>query len=376
MKDFKNTLLPILIISWMGVTGLGFTTIQPYLVGGIEDQLGFDRAMLGWISSVNVIGIAAGGLAITFLIGRFPLIRMIQLGLVGLFLFDIWSIYITTPSSMLIIRSLSGFFGGLVYAGAMAAFSSMKDNIRAFGIYVMVYSFWTIIALAVLPYLMETYGLIAGFSTLTFLSILSIAGSLILKLNPVEAKGFISLKTLLSEKLVVLCLLSYFMMQLAGGVVWAYLERIAKEASISTDFTALSFSMSGVMALLSGLLVLKLGTKWGMKRPLIWGTIVMALSAMLLFASDFKWFYLLGLGVFCGAWAFLIPFYQKIQAQFDASGKVVSLGTIVNMGGRAVGPALAALLLSDVAYINVIWIGVIALLFAWLLLIPVFKALK
>ena len=165
MKDFKNTLLPILIISWMGVTGLGFTTIQPYLVGGIEDQLGFDRAMLGWISSVNVIGIAAGGLAITFLIGRFSLIRMIQLGLVGLLLFDIWSIYITTPSSMLIIRSLSGFFGGLVYAGAMAAFSSMKDNIRAFGIYVMVYSFWTIIALLGLPYLVATYGLVAGFST-------------------------------------------------------------------------------------------------------------------------------------------------------------------------------------------------------------------
>ena len=373
MDNSNQNLLSILITSWMGVTGLGFTTIQPVLLGGIVDQLNFDRAMVGWISTVNVIGIAIGGIVITLLIGRFSLLRMIQVGLIGLVLFDVGSIFIQAEFPMLVIRSLSGFFGGLVYAGAMAAFSGFKDNIKAFGIYVMVYSFWSILALFALPDLIEWYGLILGFGTLLLLTTISIIGSFMLRLPPIRAKEMISLKDLLSQRLVVLSLLSYFMMQLAGGVVWAYLERIAKEAAISSTFTGIALSVSGVVALASGWIVLEIGTKWGIKKPFIGGILIMIISAISLLASEFQWIYLIGLSIFCGGWAFLIPYYQKIQAQFDISGKVVSLGTIVNMGGRAAGPALAALLLSDVAYVQVIWIGVVALIIGWFLMLPIFN---
>jgi len=355
----QNKTLQIIVNSFISTTGLGFPAVLPILVGAIVDQLGYDRSMVGWIASFNIFGIALGGLIATLLIGKKPLIRIVQVGLVGLLVLDGLSVFVVQAIPMLGIRFISGVFGGLAYAGALAAFSGLKNPIKAYGIYVVVYCVWSGAILVTLPYLVNLFGLAGGFGILVFMALMSLLGSNVIPqlAANIKEKEIISLKTLLSKKEVLLALLGYFALQMGGGTIWAYVERIAKEAGLEAALTGQLMGLSSVLAILGGLLVFKIGDSRGLRMPILVGVIGMGLGAAMLFWSNNAMIYLGGISLFAGAWSIAIPYYQQIQAKFDPTGKVVSLGTIVNTMGRGTGPAMAALLLGDHSFTMVIWLA-------------------
>ena len=49
----------------------------------------------------------------------------------------------------------------------------------------------------------------------------------------------------------------------------------------------------------------------------------------------------------------------------------MTVGTVLNMAGRAIGPELAALFLADAAFENVLYLSIGALVLAYALLVPV-----
>ena len=368
----NNKTLQIIINSFISTTGLGFPAVLPMLVGAIVDTLGYDRAMVGWIASSNIFGIAFGGLIATLLIGKKPLIRIVQVGLVGLLLLDGLSMFVTQPMTMLGVRFISGVFGGLAYAGGLAAFSGLKNPIKAYGIYVVVYCTWSGILLMTLPYLVQQFGLQGGFGILVFMAIASLLGSgVIPKLSGnIKEKEIPNLKTLLSQKEVVLALLAYFALQVGGGTIWAYVERIAKEANLDGSLTGQLMGLSSVIAIIGGILVFKVGDSRGLKLPILVGVGGMAFGASMLFQSAQPIIFLAAISLFGGAWSIAIPYFQQIQAAFDHTGKVVSLGTIVNTMGRGTGPAVAALLLGDQSFTMVIWLALGAFVVSLLLVFP------
>ncbi len=371
----KTPLLQIIINSFVSTTGMGMLTILPMMLGGIVDELLFDRTMIGWIASINIVGIGLGGFISSVYIGRRPLVQIVRIGLIGLIIFELLSTFATTPTPLLLLRFLSGIFGGLVYASALGAFSGLKDPIKAFGIYVVVYCSWSGIGLISLPYILANWGIKGGYILLSAMALVSLLlSSVVEKLSKnIKEKSFDSLFALLSRRLVILALLAYFSIQMAGGTIWAYAERIGKEAGLSQEVIGLALGGSSAISLLGGLLVFYIGNSRGIKWPLTLGIIAMGLSGLLFYWSNVPLIFFLANGLLGGAWGFLIPFNQQIQAKLDVQGKVVSLGTIVNMGGRSFGPALAALLLGSAAFINVTWLAIIALTLSLLFLLPFLK---
>lgn len=368
----NNKTLQIIINSFISTTGLGFPAVLPILVGAIVDQLGYDRSMIGWIASFNIFGIALGGLIATLLIGKKPLVRIVQVGLVGLLVLDGLSVFVVQATPMLAIRFISGIFGGLAYAGALAAFSGLKNPIKAYGVYVVVYCIWSGVILMTLPYLIGLFGLAGGFGVLVFMALLSLLGSNVIPqlAANIKEKEIISLKTLLSQKEVLLALLGYFTLQIGGGTIWAYVERIAKEAGLEAALTGQLMGLSSILAIIGGLLVFKIGDSKGLKLPILTGVVGMALGAALLFWANNPLIYLGAISLFGGAWSIAIPYFQQIQAKFDPTGKVVSLGTIVNTMGRGTGPAMAALLLGDHSFTMAIWLALSAFVLSLLIIFP------
>lgn len=364
--------LPIILNSFVSTTGMGMLTILPMMLGGIVDELLFDRTMVGWIASINIIGIGIGGFISSVYIGRKPLVLIVRIGLVGLIIFELLSTLALTPTPLLILRFFSGLFGGLVYASALGAFSGLKDPIKAFGIYVVVYCIWSGIALMSLPYILANWGIKGGYCLLSIMAVVSLSLSgVVEKLSKnIKEKSFDSLFTLLSKKMVFLALLGYFAIQMAGGTIWAYAERIGKEAGLNQEVIGLALGAGTALSMLGGLLVFYLGNSKGLKWPILLGVIAMGLSGLMLYRADLPFIYFVANGLFGAAWGFLIPFNQQIQSQLDIQGKVVSLGTIVNMAGRSSGPALAALLLGSAAFINVTWVAILALLLSIMALMP------
>lgn len=365
----------IILISFIGTTGLAFAIILPILIGSIVDTYDFSRSMVGWISSINILGAAIGGLITTLRIGRNSLMSLSRVGLFILIVFDIISIFCHTEISILTIRLISGVGGGIVYAAALAAFSGLKDSTKAFATYIVVYCFFGGLILISMPFLIGQFGVRAGFIVLAVMSIICFTITPVLdRIAPTAKKReFISLNFLLKNKNVVYGLLSYFLLQMGGGTMWAYCERIGIEAGLTISFIGLVLGISVVFALLGGLIVMKAKPEWGLLKPLLVGIIVMGIGSTFMFFADFKIFFLLSNCVVGVAWSFVIPYYQQMQAKFDLSGRVVSLGTIVNMGGRSAGPAIAAMSLGSSAFDNALWISIAALILSAILAVPALK---
>ncbi len=371
----QKEVFPIVLNSFISTTGMGMLTILPMMLGGIVDELMLDRTMVGWIASVNIIGVGLGGFLASLYIGKKPLVQIVRIGLVGLILFEVLSIFALTSNTLLIVRFCAGIFGGLIYAGALGAFSGLKNPIKAFGIYVVVYCVWSGLALICLPTILHHFGIKGGYLLLASMGIISLLLSPVINklAQNIKEKSFDSLSTLLSKQTVVLALLAYFAMQMAGGTIWAYTERIGKEAGLNQEMIGLTLGSGTLLSMFGGLLVFYLGNKKGLRWPIILGLIAMALSGLLLYWSDTPFIFFFANALLGAAWGFLIPFYQQIQASLDVQGKVVSLGTIVNMAGRSFGPALSALLLGTAAFIKVVWLAVFALIISFLFLIPLLR---
>jgi predicted MFS family arabinose efflux permease len=77
-----------------------------------------------------------------------------------------------------------------------------------------------------------------------------------------------------------------------------------------------------------------------------------------------------------GAWAGTFPFFQKVQASHDPHGKIVALGAVVNLLGKGLGPATAALVLTADNYNNVVWVSLGAFLLSFIFIFPELLSLE
>ena len=75
--------------------------------------------------------------------------------------------------------------------------------------------------------------------------------------------------------------------------------------------------------------------------------------------------YTVAVCVFNYAWNMTHPFLLAALASFDRTGQIVVYGVAGQMLGLAVGPALAASVIAENDYSNVIWLGLILFLVAF-----------
>ena len=257
----------------------------------------------------------------------------------------------------------------------MAIFSGLRDSIKAFGLYVITFCIIGAAITIALPFLLESAGIQAGFIILAAMAVIALVGTgMIRRLKPrTTNREIASLQYLLSRKPVLLALLGYFLMQMAGGTVYAYLERIGKEAGLSSDFIGITVGLSFLLGLSGGAIVMILGNKRGLWFPISVGMGGLLVGMSLLWWSEVPLVFLLGNCLFGLSWSVVIPYFQQLQSQQDPQGKVVSFGTLLNMGGRATGPAIAAALLGSSPFLYVIWIGFAAVLLCLIAIWPVLK---
>ena len=70
------------------------------------------------------------------------------------------------------------------------------------------------------------------------------------------------------------------------------------------------------------------------------------------------------------AWNLTHPFLLAAMASFDRRGRVVVYAVAMQMMGLAVGPSLAASVISEGVYVNVNWLGAGLFVLSLLLILP------
>ena len=340
----RHSIFKLFAISFVATISLWPLMIMPIVVGSYVAHLGYSDEHAGWLSSINMAGIALVTLLISFSLKRFRLRHIACCGLLLLIAADIASLFFHSPLLFAALRFIAGLGSGATAAAAAAAIARSENPEKGYSIYI---GFQFLLpALAI--YLLAEYA-----STLDYHGMIYclISGELIALLAlpafgqqlPEQQTSSFTQKPFPKEA--ALSLLGLCAYGAATSAVWAYSERIGSAISLSSSQVGLILSLVTVFSISGAVLVTFLGQWFGYFKPLVAGIVIQVLGLLALYDAQSMTGYTLGLALFTFAWAYNWPLFLSIQAQLDKTGRVVVAGQFFNLVGNAAGPAIAASLL-------------------------------
>jgi predicted MFS family arabinose efflux permease len=178
----------------------------------------------------------------------------------------------------------------------------------------------------------------------------------------VKHRSFDHIFKVLGDRNIIISMSAYFLLQLSGGLMFTYSERIGVEAGLTTSSIGMMLSLSSVFSILGAFLVIRVSQKFAVIPQIILFSFLMMMSMVCLFHAEKSWIFFLGLSLISISWSYLLPFHQQNQSSYDELGRVVSVGSVINMLGRATGPAIGAVMLGSAPFENVLWISIITVI--------------
>ncbi|GAB2676620.1 MFS transporter [Aliiglaciecola aliphaticivorans] len=362
-KVDSNGALARIFLAFLTTAGIFYINIMPALVSGLIEGLNFTNQQAGFVSSSNLYGAAAGALLAVFIVKHINWKKWAYVLLLTILLVDFLSIFITSPTIMVIIRGAHGLVGGLLVGIGFAVISRTRDADKTFGYLLLIQ--WGLGGLGImyLPAMVPEYGTSALFIALMSFTFISLAMLPFLPSYPVAATDPLAkLPAKVRRQPLVLTLLAIFLFQAANMGLFAYVIGLGKAEGLTMDFMSPALASASWVALLGSMLVILIGTKYGRTMPLIAAIIVTAICTWVLIYSEVSMVYLIANVLIGITWAFALPYMFGICSELDKAGQLAALGGFASKMGLASGPMAAALLLNDDSYETVIYFSCILLI--------------
>ncbi|GAA6206468.1 MFS transporter [Thalassotalea sp. SU-HH00458] len=366
IKVAPNGVIARIILAFLTTAGIFYINIMPAVVNGLKEGLAFTSQQAGFVSSANLYGAAIGALLAVFVIKHIRWQRWCYLLLIALITIDASCIFITEPVTMIAFRAFHGLTGGLLVGIGFSIISRTSEADRTFGYLLLIQ--WGLGGLGImyLPGLVPEFGTSALFVSLTTFTLITLLMMPFLPHYEVE-KIIEPLKTVASDTTqrlrlpLTLNLSGIFLFQTANMGLFAYMISLGKADGLSLDFMSNALGVASWVALIGALLVILIGTKYGRTIPVVIATLLTAFCSWLLHFSSNEMIYLMTNITIGITWAFVLPYLFGICSELDKSGQMAALGGVASKMGLASGPMIAALVLHDENYQQVIDIAVIGL---------------
>jgi len=354
----------------MGVIGPEVFIVQPGFVQGLVAYLGFTDQQAGYTSSVEMFGIAATTILLTFAAHRLNWRIVFACSLVLMFLANALSVFVTDFGTFTTLRFVAGFGAGGLVSLSFAAIGLTDNPDRNFGYLIMWVLIYGAIGLLLMPTAYSTFGL-AG--VLWFFAVFPLLGLPFVKELPATGENAVAADenavtlSLPLRGLALFAMLAYF---LAQGVVWAYLFLIGLAGGLAEQQVANGLTISQFAGIAGAFLAAMLGNRYGRALPLTLGILGGALCLYFLVGRVEFLVFALAVGVYNFAWNASHPFLLAAMASFDRRGRVVVYAVAMQMIGLAVGPGLAATVIENGNYVNVNILGAGLFVLSLLLILP------
>ena len=344
-----NSMKTIAAAMWMTVIGTVGILFLPLMVGGIIDELGFDKIQAGYIAAAEMAGVAiASGLGIYWVrrvnwqtTATYASIIFIGANWVSTGIDGYWLMFIA--------RLLVGLSSGVLLAIGLACQSDSKNAQRIFGYWVACQMTVSSVGYLLLPGIRTQWGLDGFLFALMILGATSFVSILFLpkhgKNRTVDANGPRS-----SMVLGGLALSGALLFFMAQGGLWAFLERLGLAANLTVTQIGFALAISSYCGIVGGLAKNWLADFMGATAPFVCvaiGEIVM----LFLFANDpgnvlyavavcmLQFFWAMGMATLMGGFNLI-----------DKSGGLVLLLMSTAKAGYSLGPALMGWLIDGDDY--------------------------
>jgi MFS family permease len=364
--DRRGLIAAILV----GVIGPEVFIVQPGFVQGLVEHLGFDASSAGYAASIEVWGITATTVLMTFFAHHFNWRRVITVSLLIVALTNLLCIWVHDKTAFVALRFLAGAGCGSLISLSFTTVGLTSNPDRNFGYLIM----WVLLYGAVALYLMPAAFALSGMTgPLLFYALFPLSALPLVRSFPTSGETVAAVEAdavNLPRSLKGLALAAMFAYFVAQGVAWAYLFLIGTAGGLAEQKVATALTLSQFAGVAGALLPALLGSRFGRWRPLSIGIAGGALALVFLIGQFEYWSFAVWVCVYNFFWNMTHPYLLGSMASFDRRGRIVVYAVALQMLGLAVGPALAASVIAPAHYDRVNWLAIAFFMVSWMCILP------
>ncbi|HUI58603.1 MAG TPA: MFS transporter [Steroidobacteraceae bacterium] len=354
----------------VGVVGPEVFIVQPGFVQGLVEKLGFDDQSAGYAASIEVWGITATTLLMTFFAHRFNWRKVIAVSLLLVAVSNALCIGVHDRHLFVLLRFLAGAGAGSLISLSFTTVGLTENPDRNFGYLIM----WVLLYGAVVLYLMPAAYAATGMNgVLLFFALFPLAALPLVRAFPENGETAAAVEADavdMPAPLKVTALAAMFAYFIAQGVAWAYLFLIGTGGGLSDQRVATALTLSQVAGVAGALLPALIGHRFGRWRPLTVGIVGGAVALAFLIGRFESLTFTLLVCTYNFFWNMTHPFLLGSMASFDRRGRVVVYAVALQMLGLAIGPALAASVIAPSHYERVNWLAIAFFAVSWVCILP------
>jgi predicted MFS family arabinose efflux permease len=348
-NPFNHRLSTTLLISILYPLGPAAIILAPMIVGGVMDSYGFSDQQAGTVASMEGLGLVVASIFASLWIRKIAWRRVLFVSLLLLAAINIISANLSEFSDLLISRTLTGFLGGTVFAVAVVALGDNQQPDRAFGVGQVVQGAMMFLAFIAAPYLMQLSGvgglfyMLAGASLLMLVVLIWFPDHGLDRSEAMEQSSGESGNTLL----IWLGLIASFVFFINVFGFWAFVERIGHAAQLSAATIGLALGVAQIAAIFGALAAAVAGDRYGRSLPLMIVMVAESVVLWVLIGEFGATVFFVGTSVFQAMFMLAVSYQMGAIARIDIKGRYLVLMTAAQGIGAAVGPSLAAALITE-----------------------------
>lgn len=328
----------------IGAVGILILGIQPLLLGALLNAGKINAVELGWIATVEVLGMALGVWIGARLMAGSQGKRIAVAACLLMALANAITPGADTVMTIALARSLAGLAEGAMIAVSILTISHGAAPARLNAIYLTAGATPQLVFAYLLPVkVFPVYGVESGFYILAGVGLLSaaLAGVIRDRLapEPEEAGGRVAW-----TPRVVLALAATLVTASAIGACWSYAEPMGARQGLTTASVGVAITISLAFQIIGSLVVALVGYRLPFRLVLPGGVIVQAAAVMTLIAIPGIVGFSFGLAVFGFCWQACLPFAMDLVIEADASRMTAPLVMPLTLAGLSMGPLIASAL--------------------------------
>jgi predicted MFS family arabinose efflux permease len=341
----------------ISVIGPSVFIVQPGFVQGLVSQLNMSEQQAGYIAAVEMWGIAASTLAMTFLTSRMNWRWLACAAIFLITLGNLASVELGSPQALSVARGITGVGSGVLISLGFTIIGLTSNPDRNFGHLVMWVLLYGAAGLLAMPFAFATFGFD---STLIFFALFSLSALPFIRYLPRSGSERIVLEigliqgTWTSRALSIITVFIFFV---AVGCVWTYLSLIGVHGGASEQSVGAALMVAQLLGAFGAYMAARIGNRAGRATPINLGLLGCALSLFLLLGTAHLTEYTVAISVFNFCYNMVHPYLYAAMASIDPQATIFRQAVAAQMLGLAIGPSIAAMLVKEANYDRVTMVG-------------------
>lgn len=332
----------------MGATGALVFLILPVLIGQFIEELEYSESLAGTLGSTYFVTYLLASATSVFWSRLSTTPRLATLGYFAMALGATGAALAGNSISIGIALGVAGLGGGMLFSLAVSIISSSASCDRNFGWLLVCQQVLAALALAVIPTLIIPIWGVKGMLVAIALISLTLATTAKLCGDSVSVAVSSTGGRIAGAHVIAVTFgLAALAVHFAGlSALWAFVERIGAQNSLSISEIGAALSLSMLAGLLGALAVTWLGDRYGRGVPIVTSTILFV-AVCAGFTLDLPWLLFASLaGLLSLGWNFFLAYQMSIVSDLDKDGRLALLLPASQGLGAVFGPGIGGALWS------------------------------